>query len=100
VSAQLDTKAGSTTTGGATTGAAAATKTVGTVTVTGTARDKKTIATYLDALSGAHLVTNAYLTSGAGTGEGDAAWTFSLTAEIPRSALCGRFTTACKTGGK
>jgi hypothetical protein len=97
VSAQLDTKAA-----GTTTGPAPATKTVGTVTVTGTARDKKTIATYLEALSDAHLVTNVYLTSGSGTGEGDGdkAWTFSLTAEIPQSAPCGRFTTACKTGGK
>lgn len=82
----------------ATAGATTAKKKAGTVTVTGNAKDKKTIAAYVDALADADLVTNVYLT--AGTEQEGKGWSFTLTADIPNSALCGRFTTACKSGGK
>ena len=71
--------------------------TIGTVTVTGTAPDKPSVAKYVDALSGLTIVANPYLTSVAET-EDDVQ--FSLTVDITAKALCGRFTTACSTGGK
>jgi cytoskeletal protein RodZ len=81
--------------------ASAAVTTVGTLQITGTAADKKTIADFVDALptmkSGkVYPVTNAYLTAASAQGDN---WTFTLTAEITKDALCGRFTTACATGG-
>jgi hypothetical protein len=72
------------------------TTTIGTVTVTGTAPDKPSVAKYVDALSGLTIVANPYLTSVAET---DDDVQFSLTVDITANALCGRFTTACKTGG-
>lgn len=87
-----------TTGGAATAAAAAASKKVGAVTVSGTAKDKKTIAAYLKALVDAKLVTNVYLTAGNKSDTNE--WTFTLNADIPKSALCGRFTTPCKSGGK
>jgi len=71
--------------------------TIGTVTVTGTAPDKPSVAKYVDSLSGMTLVANPYLTSVAET---DGKVQFSLTVDVTAGALCGRFTTACKTGGK
>jgi len=86
------------TAGGTPPAAATASKKVGAVTVSGTAKDKKTIAAYLKALADAKLVTNVYLT--AGNEQDKNVWTFTLNADIPKSALCGRFTTPCKSGGK
>jgi Tfp pilus assembly protein PilN len=83
---------------GGTTTAATVSKKAGAVTVSGTAKDKKTIAAYLKALADAKLVTNVYLT--AGNEQDKNVWTFTLNADIPKSALCGRFTTPCKSGGK
>ena len=72
--------------------------TIGTVTVTGNAPDKPSVARYVDSLSGMTIVANPYLTSVA---EADSKVQFSLTVDITAGALCGRFTTtACKTGGK
>jgi hypothetical protein len=71
--------------------------TIGSVTVTGTAPDKPSVAKYVDSLSGLTIVANPYLTSVA---EADGKVQFSLTVDITANALCGRFTTACKTGGK
>jgi hypothetical protein len=76
---------------------ASGSRTVGTVTVTGSAPDKPTVAKYVDSLSGLTLVANPYLTSVA---EADGKVQFTLTVDIASQALCGRFTTACKTGGK
>jgi hypothetical protein len=71
--------------------------TIGSVTVTGTAPDKPSVAKYVDSLAGLTIVANPYLTSVA---EADDEVQFSLTVDITAQALCGRFTTACKTGGK
>lgn len=73
------------------------TTTIGTVTVTGTAPDKPSVAKYVDSLADLTIVANPYLTSVA---ESDDEVQFSLTVDISAEALCGRFTTACKTGGK
>ena len=77
--------------------AGAADKTIGTLTISGTAADKKTIAGYVDALGTVHAVDDAYLTA-ANKVDGTK-WTFTLTAVITEDALCGRFTTPCN-GGK
>jgi Tfp pilus assembly protein PilN len=74
-----------------------ATDPIGTMTVAGTAPDKKTIAGYVDALGGVHGLANVYLTA-ANQDNGD--MTFTLNADITATALCGRFTTPCKSGGK
>jgi hypothetical protein len=79
-------------------GAKAAGSDVGTLSISGTAKDKKTIAGYVDALAGVHAVSDAYLTAANQVKPGS--WTFTLTADITDEALCGRFTTPCKTGGK
>jgi hypothetical protein len=71
--------------------------TIGTVTVTGNAPDKPSVAKYVDSLSSLTIVANPYLTSVA---EADDELQFSLTVDITAKALCGRFTTACATGGK
>ena len=71
--------------------------TIGTVTVTGNAPDKPSVAKYVDSLSSLTIVANPYLTSVA---EADDELQFSLTVDITAKALCGRFTTACTTGGK
>ena len=71
--------------------------TIGTVTVTGTAPDKPSVAKYVDSLSTLTIVANPYLTSVA---EADGEVQFALTVDITAKALCGRFTTACTTGGK
>jgi hypothetical protein len=75
--------------------------TVGTLQLTGSAADKKTIADFADALPQMAVakvkpLANAYLTSAAEQGDN---WTFTLSAQIADDALCGRFTTACKSGG-
>jgi hypothetical protein len=79
-------------------GASATDGTVGTLSISGTAKDKKTIAGYVDALAGVHAVYDAYLT--AANQVDPSTWTFTLTADITDDALCGRFTVSCKTGGK
>jgi hypothetical protein len=70
---------------------------VGSVSITGSAKDKKTIANYVDALALLSGTTNPYLTS-ASKGE-DGRLQFTVTTAITSEAFCGRFTTACKTGG-
>jgi type IV pilus assembly protein PilN len=80
-----------------TTTVAGATETaVATLAISGEAADKKTIAKFIDAVGALDGVRNAYLTTAT---QGTRNWTFTLTAEITSSALCGRFTTPCTTGG-
>jgi len=79
-------------------GTSVAADTVGTMSISGTAKDKKTIAGYVDALAGVHAVSDAYLT--VANQSDPKTWTFTLTAAITDDALCGRFTVRCKTGGK
>ena len=74
-----------------------ATDTVGSLLVSGAGPDKAAVAAYVDALSRQTVVTNAYVTSVA-TDESKGV-TFSLRVDLTRAALCGRFTTACKTSG-
>nr|WP_296070441.1 PilN domain-containing protein [uncultured Actinoplanes sp.] len=69
----------------------------GTLAITGTGKDKKTVANYVDALSRIAGVANPYLTTAS---QSDAGVSFTITAEITAKALCGRFTTPCTTGGK
>jgi hypothetical protein len=71
---------------------------IGSLVVTGTAPDKRAVASYVDALAKETTVANPYVTSVVSEEEsGDV--TFSLRADITQAALCGRFTTQC-TGGK
>ncbi|WP_433725367.1 hypothetical protein ACQP2Y_06140 [Actinoplanes sp. CA-051413] len=70
---------------------------VGTLTVSGSGPDKQAVAAYVDALAKETVVANPYITSVA-TDEKDGV-TFSLTVDITQTALCGRFTQACKPAG-
>jgi type IV pilus assembly protein PilN len=71
--------------------------TVGSLQINGTGRDNKTVAGYVDALGKLTGLTGTYLTSAT---QSDTGVTFTLSAQITSTALCGRFTTACKSGGK
>jgi hypothetical protein len=72
-------------------------KVIGTLTVTGTAPDKDSLAKYVDALGDLEVVANPYLTSAAETED---TVQFSLQVDITASALGGRFTSTTATGGK
>jgi Tfp pilus assembly protein PilN len=69
---------------------------VGTIALTGSAADKKTIADFVDDLAKLDGIANPYLTV---ANEEDNSVSFTLTAEITTDARCGRYTTPCKTGG-
>jgi hypothetical protein len=71
--------------------------TIGTVTVTGTAPDKTSVAKFVDRLAALATVANPFLTSATETKTGV---DYSLQLDITNKALCGRFTTTCETGGK
>lgn len=68
---------------------------VGSLTISGTAPDKNSIAAFLDALSLVKGLSNPY-TSGAQSGTGSTL-TFSMHADINSTALGGRFVTASPT---
>ncbi|WP_127499535.1 hypothetical protein [Actinoplanes solisilvae] len=69
---------------------------VATLSITGTAPDKKHVAAFLDRLANHKGVTDPYVTTVSGGG----GVTYALTAKFTKAALCGRFTTACaRTGG-
>lgn len=85
----------STTASSTATGAAAA------IQITGHGLNKKIIADFLQAVpdisaGGVHPLIHAYLTVGTGDATG---WTFTMTVDVATAAECGRFTTACKSGG-
>lgn len=71
---------------------------VGTLVITGSAPDKKAVAAYADSLAKQTVLANPYVTSVA-TDEESGGVTFSLKAEITGAALCGQYTTACKSSG-
>jgi hypothetical protein len=71
--------------------------TIGTMTVTGTAPDKTSVAKFVDRLGTLATVANPFLTSAT---ESKAGVDFSLRLDITGAALCGRFSTTCTTGGK
>jgi hypothetical protein len=73
-------------------------RTIGTLTITGTGPDKPSIARYVDEIGRLPMVANPYLTNASQTTDDV---TFSITVDITEKALCGRFTTKCTTtGGK
>ena len=81
-------------TGGTTT----TSNTVGTLTLSGTAEDKPTIAGFVDAVAKVTGVTDVYLNSASEQATG---WSFTLTASIKAGFLCGRYSAkACPSGGK
>jgi Tfp pilus assembly protein PilO len=71
-------------------------KVVGTIALSGSAADKKTIANFVDDLATLDGIANPYLTV---ANEEEDTVNFTLTAEITTDARCGRYTTPCKTGG-
>jgi Tfp pilus assembly protein PilN len=71
--------------------------TIASLTISGTAPDKKTIANYIVALGEVDNLANPYLTTAT---QSETGVTFTLNADVTATALCGRFTTPCKTGGK
>jgi hypothetical protein len=90
-----DTKGAQTTAAGALPSASKS-NSIGTLTITGTGPDKPSIAGYVDALGRLSTVANPYLTNASQTANDVA---FSVTVDITAKALCGRFTTKCKTSG-
>jgi hypothetical protein len=72
-------------------------ETIGKAIVTGTGPDKPAIARYVDALGSLRTVANPYVTSVSKSESGD--MSFSLNIDITSQALCGRFTTKCKSTG-
>jgi Tfp pilus assembly protein PilN len=71
---------------------------IGSITLTGGAPDKKAVAAYAEALAKQSLVTNPYITNVTKDTNGNGV-TFSLKADIPQTALCGRFTVKCTSSG-
>ena len=69
---------------------------VATLMIGGTADDKETIADFVDALAKLKEFANPYVT--VMTTNKDQV-DFSMTADVTPDALCGRYTTVCKTGG-
>ena len=97
ISGSLNDQAAGAGTGANTLPSTSGSATVGVLTITGSAPDKPTVAQYVDTLSTLSTVANPFVTSVAKGSEGD--YTFSLTVDVTADALCGRFTTKCKTTG-
>lgn len=78
---------------------AAGTASIGSLVVTGTGPDKDAVAAYADKLAKQQtLIANPYVTSV--TSDADGEVTFSLTVDITKASLCGRFSAAkCPAGG-
>jgi hypothetical protein len=70
----------------------------GTMTISGSADNKKIVADYVNALGTLKLVTNPFVTNV--TSEDGGRYTFSLTLTVTDQARCGRFTKDCPSGGK
>jgi len=87
----VEKKAGAAAVPGSTTGAMAQ------LIISGSAKDKKTIAGFMTALTAVHGVANPYLTTAA---QDKSVVSFTINADVTSAALCGRFSdTACKSGG-
>ncbi|MDT4993099.1 MAG: hypothetical protein QOH97_2991 [Actinoplanes sp.] len=67
--------------------------TIGTLTLTGLAPDKPSVAQFVDKLGGLTTVANPYLTSAA---QDDTGLQYSLLLDITGAAQCGRFSIPCK----
>jgi hypothetical protein len=88
---------------GSGTAAATGSAAVATLTIQGKAPDKRTIAGFIKKLQVMPGIGNPYLTSASQSSatDGEApTWTFTINANVTPTALCGRFTTPCKSGGK
>jgi hypothetical protein len=72
-------------------------KAIGTITITGSAKDKPSIAAYVDLLDTLPTVADPFVTSVSASD--DKKVSYELTVNISDDALCGRFTTKCKTTG-
>ncbi|MEV6634018.1 hypothetical protein AB0M54_25035 [Actinoplanes sp. NPDC051470] len=70
--------------------------TIGTITLIGTAPDKPSVARYVETLTQVSTLANPYVTTVTQSGK---TVTFVLTVDVTTRALCGRFTTKCKTSG-
>jgi Tfp pilus assembly protein PilN len=92
-----DPAAGQGTTGATALPSTSGSATIGTLTITGTAPDKPTVAKYVDALGTLSTVANPYVTSVAKNKTAE--FTFSLSVDVTSEALCGRFTTKCEPSG-
>ena len=67
-----------------------------TLSVTGSGSDKKTVALFVERLAEVKGMTDPYLSTAT---QNEDKVDFALTVELTPDAFCGRFTTACKTGG-
>jgi hypothetical protein len=100
VTASLNTGAGAAvaTTAGSVLPSDTTAATVGTLVIAGSGPNKPAVAAYADKLNVLGIVANPYVTSVTATTAG---LSFSLSAEITSTAVCGRFIDLCKTtGGK
>ncbi|WP_328465582.1 PilN domain-containing protein [Actinoplanes sp. NBC_00393] len=70
---------------------------IGSLTISGTADNKKEVAEYVEALGKLTYLSDPFVNS---VTEKDGAVTYSLTVTVTDEGLCGRFTTECKSGGK
>jgi Tfp pilus assembly protein PilO len=70
---------------------------VGSLTISGTAGDKKEVAEYVESLGKLTYLSDPFVNNVA---EEDEKVTYTLTVTITDEGLCGRFTTECETGGK
>jgi hypothetical protein len=84
-------------------GTAAGAGAVATLNLQGSAKDKSTIAGFIKKLAVMPGIGNPYLTTATqatNTSTVASHYTFTISADVTSSALCGRFTTPCPTGGK
>ncbi|WIM97417.1 hypothetical protein ACTOB_000934 [Actinoplanes oblitus] len=84
-------------------GAQAGKSGVGQLTIGGTAKDKKAVAKYIEALLKLEKkgLADPFVTNVSGADDDDKGVTFSLTVSITAKAFCGQWsTTECTTGGK
>ncbi|MEV4277837.1 PilN domain-containing protein [Actinoplanes xinjiangensis] len=72
---------------------------VGSLNISGTAKDKRVIANFVNRLGSLDHVTNPFVTS-ANKDKVLNIYSFTVTVTITDKALCGRFTTKCPSGGK
>ncbi|MEV0895928.1 PilN domain-containing protein [Actinoplanes sp. NPDC049802] len=79
-------------------GEEAASSTVGNLTITGTTKDKRLVADYVNRLGGLKHVANPFVTSVTKQDQGTV--TFTVSVSVTRKALCGRFTSDCPSEGK
>lgn len=70
---------------------------IGSVTVSGTAENKRVVADYVNELGDLKDLVNPFVSSVTNT---DTGVVFSITITITDEALCGRFTEKCPSGGK